>query len=163
MISARPLLGAALALGFTAEAWGGAQATCTVSAIGPAFGVYAAAAPMPLNANGSVTVSCTLVAGSNLLVTAVTSLSQGSSGSFAPRKMQAGASTLNYNLYTTAAHSVVWGDGTGGTSTSSVTFPLLTSVNPMQQATTTIYGQVAAAQDVVPGSYVDTITVTVTY
>jgi spore coat protein U-like protein len=31
--------------------------------------------------------------------------------------MKSGANVLNYNLYTTAAHTTVWGDGTAGTGT----------------------------------------------
>jgi spore coat protein U-like protein len=53
-------------------------------------------------------------------------------GTVAQRLMGSGANTLQYNLYTTTAHTVVWGDGTG----SSVTQP---------------------------GTYTDTITVTVSY
>jgi spore coat protein U-like protein len=90
------------------------------------------------------------------------SLSTGSSGSFAARKLSFGASALQYNLYQTAAYQVVWGDGTGGSSASAASLHL-TPAAPVQQVVQTIYGQISPGQDVSPGSYLDTIIVTVNY
>jgi spore coat protein U-like protein len=136
--------------------------SCTVSATGPVFGIYNPLSGAALDSNGSVIVTCTrLGAGGNRFNGTVT-LSPGASGTFAARTMRAGAPTLNYNLYLDAAYTQVWGDGTA--STFDWTFAMrLTRRNPTQQVTGIVYGQIAARQDVAPGSYVDTIVVTVTY
>ena len=74
-----------------------------------------------------------------------------------------GADTLNYNLYTTNAYSVVWGDGTGSTVTVAGSMRL-TSPNPTKTNTHTVYGRIPALQDAAVGSdYQDNVTVTVTY
>jgi spore coat protein U-like protein len=68
-----------------------------------------------------------------------------------------GGSTLNYNLFTTGAHAVVWGDGTSSTAT-------LGNTGNGAAQTLTIYGRIPAGQTTVPaGSYADTVAVTITY
>ena len=74
-----------------------------------------------------------------------------------------GANTFGYNLYTTNAYSVVWGDGTGSSATVSGSMRLK-NTNPSQSNTHTVYGQVPGLQDVaVASNYQDNVTVTVTY
>jgi spore coat protein U-like protein len=80
----------------------------------------------------------------------------GSSGSIATRTMENGANVVNYSLYTTAAYSTIWGDGTGGSSTVSHTG---TGV----QETLTIYGQVPSQATPPPELYRDTVTITATF
>ena len=73
--------------------------------------------------------------------------------------MTAGASTLSYNLYTgSAANSSVWGNGSGNSSTVQAVIWFFAPT-----ATLTVYGAVAPGQDPAPGSYGDTITVSVSY
>jgi spore coat protein U-like protein len=68
--------------------------------------------------------------------------------------MLRGPYTLNYNLYTTASRTTVWGDGTGGTST----------LNGLAfGATHTVYATVPARQNVRVGQYTDNIIVTLTF
>ncbi len=75
-------------------------------------------------------------------------------GTVAQRKMTSGANGLNYNLYTDAAHGTVWGASSVSGSTSGVT----------GNASHTVYGRIPASQTtVVPGTYADTIVVTVTF
>ena len=162
MTRASPLLIGIFALCVSTAVWAAGTATCTVAATGPAFGAYVPASSTPLDANGSMTVSCTLTSGRSLTVTATISLSKGSSTTFAPRTLVSGTNQLNYNLYQSATYTQIWGNGTGGSLTSTAVLTL-TSASPTMQATPTIYGQIAARQDVVPGSYADTIVVTVTY
>ncbi len=73
-------------------------------------------------------------------------------------KYVSGADVLPYFLYTTAAHTTVFGDGTNGTA-------IINANNPSSgtQYTTSIYGTLAAGADVTAGSYTDTVTLTVTY
>ena len=80
---------------------------------------------------------------------------------YAQRLMGSGANTLQYNLFTTAALATIFGDGTGGTGTIGGTGLGVATANTVQ-----VFGQVpdsATNQAAVPGSYSDTITVTVTY
>lgn len=128
-----------------------------VTATPVAFGLYSPGSPSPTNANGTVTVACTVVAG-NTLPSFTAALDAGIAGSFAPRQMDFAGTRLNYNLYTDAAHTIVWGDGTGGTSTQSYD-----ASGAQGQVNFTVYGQMPAGQYVAPGSYADTITVTVSY
>lgn len=92
-----------------------------------------------------------------ILPTFNVALSKGG-GSYAQRTMTKGADRLEYNLYTDAAHMMVWGDGTSGTVVQSLTgFITLGATNY------TVYGLMAAGQYPVAGTYDDTITVTVNF
>jgi spore coat protein U-like protein len=62
---------------------------------------------------------------------------------------------LNYNLFTDAARSAVWGDGTQGTST------LSSKVQRNKPWVATVYGRIPAGQNVPVGLYSDTLTVTI--
>jgi spore coat protein U-like protein len=144
---------------------GAAHATvsCSVSATGPVFGIYNPLSGTATDANGTVAVTCTLLSGAATSVTPLVSLSAGASGSFTPRTMLSGTSKLNYNLYWSTAYNTIWGDGTGGSEPGSATL-YLSPLSPTQQATGVMYGQIAAGQlGVAPGTYLDTIVVTVSY
>jgi spore coat protein U-like protein len=83
------------------------------------------------------------------------SLDPGSSGTFAARLMRQGAEVLAYDLFLDAARTVIWGDGTGGSSAGP-------GVATQGGGTTTAYvfGRIPAGQDPVAGSFADTIRVT---
>jgi len=145
------------ALGALASPIAHAQAFfCSASATGVAFGTYTPLAPSPLASTGTITVQCFVFFAQ---ATVTVDLSAGASGGFGTRTLTSGTDTLNYNLYLNAAHTQVWGDGSGGSLISTLT------LNPgfPSTATATIYGAVNALQDPAPGSYGDTITVTVNY
>ena len=72
----------------------------------------------------------------------------------ARRAMSAGAHGMNYQLYSDAARTTVWGT-TGG--------DLVNATGTGVQVDHTVYGRVAASQNVAVGSYTDTVNVTVTY
>jgi len=156
----RLLAGSALSIMFmvTVEA----AVSCSASATGPAFGVYNPLNASPALANGNVTVTCNWLSGGTTTVNLVTSYSTGASGSYASRSMKSGVNVLSYNLYFDAAFTQIRGDGTGGSQTGGATFTL-NSGSPTQSASGVIYGRIPASQDVVPGSYIDTIVLTVTY
>ncbi len=79
----------------------------------------------------------------------------GSGATVASRKMTRGGATVNYGLYSDAAHTAVWGN-TVGTDTVAATG------NGAAQSYT-VYGQIPAQTTPAPATYTDTITVTVTY
>jgi spore coat protein U-like protein len=129
--------------------------SCSVSAGGVAFGVYNPLTVTPLDSTAVILVSCNVSQGRNSVTIALT---PGASGTFGARKLVSGASFLRYNLYLDAAYTQIWGDGTGGSVTDTVR---VTRRRPNTQAT--VYAQIPALQDVAPGSYADSITVTVNY
>ncbi|MBN2689473.1 MAG: spore coat protein U domain-containing protein [Gammaproteobacteria bacterium] len=125
-------------------------AACVITANDLAFGTYNPTTTS--TQNSTVDVTCT-----NTTPWAI-SLSTGGSGSYSPRQMTGGVSadTLNYNLYTDATFTTIWGDGTGGTTT-------VTGTGTGAAQSNTVYGQLPSGQYKTPDSYTDTITATVTY
>ena len=136
--------------------------TCSVSATGPAFGIYNPFATTPDEQNGTVNATCTLLSGNAATVNITDSFSTGSSGNYTNRTLLSGANALDYNLYYDAGYTEIRGNGTGGSQTGGATLNL-TSANPTQTATGTIYGRIPAGQNVAPGTYTDTIVVTITF
>ena len=132
---------------------------CTASTTGLSFGTYDPFASGAASITGGVTISCRAVVA--LGVSYSVQLGAGASGNFAARSMTNGITPLRYQLYTDAARTVVWGDGTGGTSVVSDGFLLaaLTTVN----RTYTAYGLVPARQSVSAGIYADVVTILVVY
>lgn len=131
-----------------------AAISCTVAATSVAFGTYTPMQTSALEANGTININCT----GAVFDTATVSLSPGLSGTYTTRTLTSGASKLDYNLYTSSADSAVWGNGSGSSSTVQT---LIWFFAPT--ATLTVYGAVASGQDPAPGTYTDTITVTVSY
>ncbi|MFX4085804.1 spore coat U domain-containing protein [Sphingobium yanoikuyae] len=134
-----------------------ALCTCTVSASGLSFGNYNPVASGDNDSSGTVRVRCSLVVALGGSYTI--QLSKGTSSTYAPRVLTSGGSTLAYNLYTSNARNQVWGDGTGGSQTVTSNFIALLSLDQ----TTTVYGRIPAGQNVPPGSYSDTVLVTVIF
>lgn len=138
-------------------------ATCSASSPGVSFGPYNVFTAAPINVNGTISITCSRVVGEiSVTVSYEILLATGQSNSFVQRKMNSGANLLGYNLYTTNAHSIVWGDGTGSTRT--VTGSLtLNNANPTRTVSKTVFGQIPALQDVAVGDYSDNVQVTVNY
>ncbi len=134
--------------------------TCTATATSVAFGTYNPMSATADTSTGTISVRCTAT-GSPETVSLVVSLSTGLSGSYTPRRMFSGANPMDYNLFFSTAYTQIWGDGTAGTfrGTASIT------PRPGNPATAngTVYGRVPALQNVAAGSYLDSITMTVTY
>ena len=130
-----------------------AAASCAFSSVIPvSFGVYDVLSASPnINGVGSITIMCQ----GGGPTTFVVSLSTGQSNSFASRVMKNGGNSLNYNLYTSAGRTIVWGNGTGGSSTMTVA--------RNQTTTLSIFGAIPAAQDVAIGNYLDSISAAVLF
>ena len=152
---ARTLAIGALLVGFAARPGTADAATCSITSVSPvAFGSYDVFDPSPRDSTGGITFQCTGVIGGD---TVRIDLDDGAATGFAPRTLISGAFALAYNLYLDAAHTSVWGDGTGGSA----------SYGPVQPAegstTITIYGRVPAGQGVPAGAYGDNLLVTLHY
>lgn len=129
------------------------SATCTVSTTALAFGSVDTISGLNVDNTGSLLVTCT----NGSPWTASAGVGSGAGASYTNRKMTSGANLLNYNLYTTAARTVVWGNNTGGTA-------FLSGTGTGAVQTVTVYGRVNSGQTGVPaGAYADTVAVTVTY
>lgn len=79
----------------------------------------------------------------------------GPDGTTALRQMSSGTDTIGYGLFQDAARSVNWGDVTAGETVAATGAGVAQSY--------TVYGQVLAQATPAPGTYTDTVTVTVTY
>lgn len=128
--------------------------TCTISGGAVAFGVYDPTSSANLDSIGSVTLEC------NGRIKATLSVSVGSgvgASYFSGRRMtRIGGSTLKYNLYANASRTKVLGDGTGG----SVTL----EIEGLKFESQAIWARIPAQQaNVLSGSYVDTVLVTISY
>jgi spore coat protein U-like protein len=142
---------------FLAVAAAPAQPSCSFNAVsGVPFGSYDALDTSPLDQTGSISLQCTEL---GLLQTVTMDLSAGNSGSYAVREMRSGIESLDYNLYLDAARTLVWGDGTAGTSRFGPILPILGAV----EETVTIFGRIPSRQASPVGSYTDTITLTINF
>lgn len=123
---------------------------CLISAASLAFG-SAGLLSSNLDATNSVTVTCTNTTPYNISLSA----GSGSGATVATRKMTSAGHTVAYSLYRDAGHANVWGNTVGSDTVAS------TGTGSAQ--TFTIYGRVRPQTTPAPGTYSDTIVVTVTY
>jgi spore coat protein U-like protein len=131
--------------------------TCTIAANPLLFGTY-----YPgnggLNANTTLLVRC-----SHGTAFTVAMDAGAGGGTLAQRLMAQGAAHLQYNLYTSAARTTVWGDGSVS---SAVVAGIGKGLAGGETITETVYGTLpdsAANQQLPPGLYSDTVLVTISY
>lgn len=138
-----------------------AVCSCGVTTTNVAFGTYSPLAFGNTDTTGSVRVSCGGVAG--LLIPFNIAISAGGGGTYANRRMVSGGNLLRYNLYTDASYTTLWGDGSATSQLVNASLLLdLLGLSPPQ--TFWIYGRIPGRQlTAVPGTYADTISVTLTY
>ena len=126
--------------------------SCNITATPLNFGSTSSLATQRV-ANSAVSVQCTNGDAYRI------ALDGGTSSSNVARRTMKGASsaaTVSYQLYTTDSRSVIWGDGTAGTSVVSSVGSGLTAVVP-------VYGLVPVQSTPIPDTYTDTVTATVTF
>ena len=109
---------------------------------------------VPIDASSTLTVECTNSTTFTLSLNA--GINAGGFTNFSQRKLKNGSYTLSYQLYTDSGRTTVWGDGTGGSSTYGGT-----GTGNLQ--TVYLYGRLPTLTGAVPGTYTDTVTVTITY
>lgn len=149
-------------LAVLASAWAGvasaqsSSANCTVLASGAlAFGAYDSLRGAPTTGTGTVNVDCR---GAVRKYTVEVRLGPGSHGTFAARRMRHAtvvSQFLTYQLYRNAGLTEVLGDGTAGTVTG--------IIDPDISQTFTFHGAIPPRQNVIAGSYADTVVVTIVF
>ena len=126
-------------------------ASCTINSASTlnfgSIGVLTAA----VNQTSTLQVQCTNTTPYNISLDPGT----GTGATVAVRKMTSGANTVNYSLYSDSGRATVWGN-TVGTDTVAAT-------GSGASQSYTVYGRVTAQTTPAPGTYSDTVTVTVTY
>lgn len=126
------------------------QNVCSVTDGSIDFGTYDPASGSPKNVTGTFSVQCTNGG------TAHIKLDQGQNGTGtldAPvRRLANGSNYLSYALFSDTDRVIPW-EGTNGVD--------FTGSGDMDEVT--VYGQMSAGQSAIPGSYTDTVQVTVTY
>ena len=122
-------------------------ASCTFGVVSVVFGNYDTLTNTTLDGTGSISVTC------DATDSYTVALSSGH-GSLLNRQMLAGTSILYYNLYTDTQRSIIWGDGTSGTSLLS---------GSATSATYSIYGLIPGGQNIPAGTYSDVVTVTLSF
>ncbi|WP_110256588.1 Csu type fimbrial protein [Undibacterium pigrum] len=133
--------------------------TCTVSALPVAFSNYDPFSNTPSDISSTVTVTCNALV--SVLVSYTVKLNAGMTGTISSRLMTSGSSQLAYQLYSNAGRTTVWGDGTAGSGIVSDGY-LLNVVVPVVK-NYSVYGRITAKQNVKAGSYLDTVTILLTY
>lgn len=131
-------------------------AACTMNASTVAFGDFVG---QEKQSTGTITITCT---GNGPNQPMAIALSTGSSGAFANRTMQNGASTLSYNLYIDAAHTEIWGNGQGATHQDNVQISFA-SAGAQSTITATVFGDLPSQPLPAPGAYIDNIVATLTF
>ena len=131
------------------------QTQCTVGAVDLAFG-----AVDPLAGNVDQTTTVTVRCTKNTPYTVGLSAGTTAGATLAQRLMANGADIMNYNLYTDAPRTTVWGN-----SAATPTWVSGTGAGLGTAQALTVYGRVPSGQtNLAVGSFVETaITVTVTY
>lgn len=127
-------------------------ANCSISTSSVAFGSFdpvVGNATAPLDASGAVIVACTKGAATTI------DLDLGLHAAATVRRMWGGTEYLEYELFQDVGRTLVWGTGVDA---------LAPPISPGKAPRSfTVYGRIPGAQDVMAGSYADTVTATVNF
>src|SRR5712671_8174014 len=99
----------------------------------------------------TIQVQCTNTTPFNIGLNAGT----GTCATVAVRKLTSGGATVNYSLYTDGGHTTVWGN--------TVSTDTVADTGDGTSKKYTVFGLVPTQTTPAPGTYTDTVTVTVTY
>ena len=132
------------------------QDSCIITGGTLAFGVYDTVSGAAVDASMAQSVECTQGAMTTITLGEGDHADAGSAAAAPLRRLNdGGTSYLSYSLFSDVGRTTVWGDtadtGKDYTATSSAA------------SNQTVYGRLAANQNAVPGSYADTVIVTITF
>jgi spore coat protein U-like protein len=126
-------------------------ATCTInSASALNFGTQGVLAAN-VDQTSTIQVTCSNTTPYNIGLDAGT----GTGATVATRKLTSGANTVNYTLYSDTGRTTVWGN--------TVATDTVAATGTGAAQNYTVYGRIPTQSTPAPGTYADTITVTVTY
>ncbi|MDD9937443.1 MAG: spore coat U domain-containing protein [Myxococcales bacterium] len=129
---------------------------CVLGTAPMALGTYAARtihAASPLDFAGTITLDCVAGTSARLSLDDGQNPAAGSTDAAPLRRMSDGSEHIDYNLYSDAARTSVWGTGAAGEPAPVNTFPSALS----------IYGRVPPGQATSPGNYTDTVLLTASF
>lgn len=132
-------------------------ANCTITTEALDFGSYdpiVTNKSTPLSGSGSVKVTCTNGSPVTITLGQGSNADSGSTDAAPARRMTNGTAFLSYALFSDSGLATVWGntEGTG-----------VDDEGTGVEETLTVYGEVAANQNVPTGNYADTVLATVTF
>jgi len=126
-------------------------ATCTINSASTLnFGTQGVLATN-VDQSSTIQVTCTNTTPYNIGLDA----GIGAGATVATRKLTSGANTVNYTLYSNSGRTTVWGN--------TVSTDTVAGTGNGAAQSYTVYGRIPSQTTPAPGSYTDTITVTVTY
>lgn len=135
---------------------------CTLSASAMAFGNYDTILVSPNDTTGIVQVSCTPAAAEPLTTAyTLTIAGTGASGD-SIRSLSFDAYRLYYQVYSDAARSIVWGNGSGSGAGVASSVTSTASLVPALR-NHTAYARMPGLQKVRPGAYMGSLMVTIDY
>ena len=134
-------------------------ASCTISAATLNFGTLGGTAVIASATNASANVSVTCTSGSPYSI----GMDNGANASGSQRRMKSGTNFLNYNLYVDSGLTNAWTTASSSTTCSTANSCYLGTGSGSTQ-TVPVYGRMPAVGSAPPpGTYSDTVTMTITY
>ena len=151
MLRAAILVAVAL---FPSFAW--AQ-SCSFGVSNMNFGSVDTLSSSQTNSTATINMNCSGIAGQRILICAHLAAGTGGASSATARQMLSGANSLNYQLYSDSARSVVWGSYAWAYASRPPALALTPNASGSATGSATIYGGAFGSQGTVPpGTYLST-------
>lgn len=145
------LLGAAL---FPSLAW--AQ-SCSFGVSNMNFGAVDTLSSSQTNSTATINMNCSGIAGQRILICPNLGAGTGGASSATARQMLSGSNSLNYQLYSDSARSVIWGSYAWAYASRAPALALTPNALGSATGTATIYGAAFGGQGTAPpGTYLST-------
>lgn len=129
--------------------------TCSITAGSLAFGTYDTLGGAQVDGTATVSVACTKGATATITLGQGQNPGSGSTDAVPVRRMAAAGNFLSYSLFSDSTRLVTWGNTA---LTGKVYIAASSAVTQL-----TVYGRIAASQDVAAGSFTDVVVATITF
>jgi spore coat protein U-like protein len=130
--------------------------TCSITAGTLAFGTYDTVSGAQVDGSATLSVACTRGALTTITLGQGANPATGSTDAIPQRRMKdASTDMLSYTLYTDATRLLAWGN-------TALTGAVFTPLSSSPQ-NVTVFGRIAASQDVPAGSYTDVVVATISF